>query len=102
MEHPEGYSESIRVSNMELDTIVRKIMSLSVDEIDTLWSESGWIDAEAKEDGRISLPTWRLEKIRSDRAFAEESFISLVSDNPYQELRTAAVFLHNLGKRIEL
>ncbi len=102
MEHPDGYNEAIRITNLEVDSIIKRIMSLSLEEIDKLWFETGWIDAEAKEDKRKALPNWRLENIKSNRNFAEESFVNLITDDPYQELRTAASFLHNLSKYVEL
>lgn len=102
MENPEGNNGAIRVSNLEVDTIVKRIMSLSIEEIDNLWFETGWIDSEAKKDNRNGLPNWRLEKIKKDRNFAEEMFINLITDDPYQELRTAAIFLKNLSKYVKL
>ncbi len=72
-----GWS-SFRVSNLEIESITEAIMSLSLDEIDELWMDSGWIDSEAENDGRNALPNWRLEKIKKDKRFAEDSFISLV------------------------
>ena len=71
-------------------------MSLSVEEIDKIWFETGWIDLEAKNDNRKALPDWRLEKIKKQRDFAEEAFVNLITDDPYQELRTVAIFLKNL------
>jgi hypothetical protein len=102
MEHPEGYNEAIRVSNLEVDTIVKKIRLLSTEEIDNLWFETGWIDSEAEKDNRKALPNWRLEKIKNSREFAEESFVSIITDEPYRELRIAAVFLNNLSKYVKL
>ncbi len=91
-------NSSIGVSNMEVDSIVRRIMNLSIEQIDELWSSSGWVDEEAKKDNRKGLPYWRLEKIKNDKIFAEESFVMFVTDEPYYELRNAAVFLQNLDK----
>lgn len=101
-------NEKIKISILELDSITKRIMSLSIDELDILWKETGWIDSEAEESKRKALPNWRLEKIKKDKEFAEESFVNLITDGDYNVLRTAALFLQNLselenknGKRIE-
>jgi len=91
-----GWDRRIGISKLEIDSIVNKIIGLTTNDIDLLWFKSGWIDEEAKADKRKALPNWRLEKIKSDKDFAEESFINLVNDEPYRELRTASVFLRYL------
>jgi len=88
----------IKITNIEIEDIAKRIQSLSLNNIDNLWKECGWVDSEAEEDKRKSLPNWRLKKIKKDKKFAEESFVNLITDDPYSELRTASLFLTNLSK----
>jgi len=89
-------NEEIKISNLEIDAIVKRIMALSLDKIDLLWKKSEWVDSEAQTDKRKALPNWRLGEIKNNKAVAEESFINLISDEPYSVLRQAALFLNNL------
>jgi hypothetical protein len=93
-----GYNDIVKISNLEVDSLVGEIMKLSVKEIDMLWYKTGWVDEEAIEDSNKSLPKWRLDKIKKDRSFAEESFVNLVSGDPYHELRTASILIQNLNQ----
>lgn len=52
----DGLHEGIRVSNLEVDSILKRIMSLSTKKIDLLWRKMGWIDSEAEKDNNKSLP----------------------------------------------
>ncbi len=94
----EGWYEGIGISNLEVDSILKRIMSLSIENIDKLWKEFGWVDSEAENDNRKALPNWRLDKIKNNPEFAEESFVFLINEEPYQELRSAARFLEILSK----
>lgn len=91
-------NKEIEISEMEVNTIVKKIMNLSINKLDELWFNSGWIDEEAKQDNRKALPNWKLDKIKNNYDFARESFINFITDSPYTELRCAAEIISNLKK----
>jgi len=84
------------IDNMELNIITQKIMQLSVREIDKLFSKCGWKDHEKNQN--LSLPDWKLEKIKSDKEFAKNTLINLFQETPKKDFLVNFDFREVIGK----
>ena len=83
----------------ELTDLIRRIQSLSKKDIDKLFADCGWNDTGGE--GNLSLPDWRLEKIKEDESFARNILESFVQECSVDEIFSSLDKLEKLNEEEE-
>lgn len=81
----------------EVEQLARRLMKLSLEEIDALWCACGWYDTEARAEGMQALPRARIETMKYSFAAACEHIENLIMDTPRNEREAKELFKQQLA-----
>ncbi len=82
------------ISKNNLKNIAKRFKVLSTSQIDDFWFNCGWTDSE--KGSNKSLPSWRLEKIKSNMEFAQSQLENLFAETPKKQFIRAINLISNV------